>query len=241
MNAPHPFVALDEARAELRRALESLPGHRPVPLDPGLSSMRGLHGSKELSLEASAFEARGVAYGRSVSIRGEDTWIENTVLFSDPRYALPVLGVELLVFRGRMHLIVADLFPLSGRDEGVMDDLGPRYRDVGDEPPMPAWAASIFSRAPVFRKPRREDALPQGAAAMREVSSAWLARARAAEVEVEPGAVAEASRRLLEYTRRHAEDEPAGPFLSRAFGEGGARLLPSVLFPLQALASRLSP
>lgn len=198
-----------------------------------------MHGGKPLELEALAFSARGVAYGRCVAIGGPDLWIENTVVISDPAFALPILGVELLVFRGRMHLIVADMFPLLGRDEGVMDDIGPRFEDIGETPAMPAWAKKIFSRAPVFRKPRSEASLGAGAQAMATVGEAWLARARAASPVSDPSLREQARERLIDYARVHADDDPSGPFLERAFGQRGERLLGEVLFPVATLTREL--
>jgi hypothetical protein len=201
--------------------------------------MAGQHGARTLSLETFAFSSRDVLFGRCVAIHGADTWIENTILFPHPHAALPILGLELLVFRGRMHLIVADLFPLLPRDEGVMDDIAPDFAALGEPAPVPSWATRIFSRSPVFRKPREVSALSAGASAMRQVARRWfeLARSRR-EVPLEERG--EAGRRLLDYAVAHAEDEPAGPFLSRAFGQPGERLIREVLFPLDLLSRGLA-
>lgn len=226
---------LDDARASVYASLRALPGFQNRELPRGLSEMHGAHGGKDLSLRAWGFRAHGVAYGRCVAIDGPGIWIENTVVFPDPALALPVLGVELLVFRDRMHLVVADLFPLADQDAGLMDGISPRYDHLGSTPPMPAWAARIFSRAPIFRKPRSEDALAEGARAMLDVSGAWLARRSQAEACAAPAAAC-ARERLLGYIQAHAADEPAKPFLARAFGPLGERLVGEVLFPENILS-----
>jgi len=227
--ATQPFGVLDRALARLERGLRALDGFRPRPVAPDLARAEGSYAGKPLTLRAEAFSARGVGYGRVVRIDGPGTWILNAVAWNDDAFAIPILGLELLVFRGRMHLIVADMFPVVARDAGLMDTLGAAFDDVGEDPPMPSWAARIFSRRPVFRKPRDPAALGEGARAVTAVSTAWLERVHAAMPAPDAG---EARARREAYVRAHAEDEPANPFLGKAFGpETGRRLVDEILFP----------
>lgn len=226
-----PFSVLDDASAAMNRELRALPGFAPMMLAPELAAMEGSYAGKTLALQASAFTATGVRLGRVVRIDGPGTWILNAVVFPSEAYATPILGIELLVFRERMHLIVADLYPLREADLGVMDDIGPRFDDVGEAPDMPEWATRIFSRRPVFRKPRGSATLADGARAVRLVTERWLSLATVARPVEDDEATSTRARRDA-YIRSHAEDEPANPFLAKTFGEVlGKRLVDEVLFP----------
>jgi len=229
-----PFRVLDLASAAMEQDFLSLPGYVALPIAPELAVVEGSYAGKKLTLRAHAFAAQGVRVGRVARIDGPGSWILNAVVFPDERHSTPILGIELLVFRERMHLIVADLFPLRDADAGVMDDLGPLFDEVGDEPEMPRWATRIFSRRPVFRKPKSNAMLSEGARAVRLVSERWTAMARAATPE-RPDAAAASRARRDDYVTAHAEDEPANPFLGKAFGaEIGKRLVDEVLFPAAA-------
>ena len=229
--APPLFAVLDDASATMERAFHTLPGFAPLALAPELATMAGSYAGKTLALRASAFTAAGVQLGRVVRIDGPGTWILNAVVFPSESYATPILGIELLVFRDRMHLIVADLYPLREADSGVMDDIGPRFDDVGDPPDMPQWATRIFSRRPVFRKPRSSATLADGARAVRLVADRWLSFATVA-VPVDDDVGRSTRARRNAYIRSHAEDEPANPFLAKTFGDVlGKRLVDEVLFP----------
>ena len=226
------LVDLDAAYARLHGGIERLPDFCPVVLPTDLTQATGSYAGKTLELRAVAFRARGVRYGRLVRIDGPGTWILNAVVFPEDGYTFPILGIELLVFRERMHLIVADLFPLEEQDEGVMDDLAPHFDQVGTPPEMPTWARNIFSRRPIFRKPGSTSELTAGARAVDAVSFRWLARVHDAAPAARAALAAEARRRRDAYICAHVEDEPAHPFLGKAFGaELGERLVSVLLFP----------
>jgi hypothetical protein len=183
-------------------------------------------------MRCDAFRARGIGWGRLARMDGPGTWILNAIVYPERGFAVPILGIELLVFRERMHLVVADLFPLVTEHAALMDEIAPAFDALGETPPMPAWAARIFSRRPIFRKPRTGEALEGGADAMARVGRRWMELARGARPEQDPERAANAWRAVESYVRAHAVDEPANPFLGRAFGEArAARLVDEVLFP----------
>ncbi len=226
------FAELDSACAELIEGFATLPEYQPLDLPPELCNVVGTYGANELSMCTTAFKARGIALGRVALIRGEGTWITNMVAFPADGYTSPILGIELLVFREKMHLIAADMFPLVASDEDAMDNIAPPFDNVGPDPEMKSSARKIFSRRPIFRRPGETPALDIGVAAMREVGAAWLTRARAAQPETNPDIVERIILARADYIKSHLEDEPANPFLKRAFGEEiGGRLVNEILFP----------
>lgn len=71
-----------------------------------------------------------------------------------------------------------------------------------------------------------------GAQALREVGQVWLQRARQASPETNQIIAVQAAEKRATYIQSHADDEPANPFLKRAFGEEiGGRLVNEILFP----------
>jgi len=223
--------ALDTVFEAFGSAVRSLPEHRTVALPAELARIEGAYGGKPLVMRNEVFAARGVRWGRLARIDGPGTWVLNAIVYPEDGFTTPIPGIEVLVFRGRLHLVVADLFPLAARDVGVMDDIGPQFDALGETPPMPRWAEQIFSRRPIFRKPRADGAFEEGARAMALVLERWMERARCAEPEA--GDATDAARARGRYVACHAEDEPAVPFLEKTYGAPLARrLVDEVLFPV---------
>lgn len=211
---------------------ENLRGFRRLKIPAEFERLEGVYGTKNLFWEAFAFTAESIVYGRVVLIRGVDCWINNIIVFPADGATIPILGLEMLGFRNKIHLIVADAFPLIESDADLMNEIGAKYDDIGETPPMPEWAAKIFSPRPIFRKPRNEDDITTAANAMREVGALWLAKARTATHSSDATETQSAAARRDEYVRRHAADEPAEPFLRRCFGDSVAqRLVHEFLFP----------
>jgi hypothetical protein len=226
------YQILQNAHDSLVKEFQNLRGYCELSIPPEFKRLEGVYGSKSLVWEAFAFRADGILYGRVVLIRGVDSWINNIIIYPADGYTTPILGIELLGFRHKIHLIVADVFPLIEADEDLMDEIGAIYDDIGTTPPMPDWATKIFSRHPVFRKPRNEEDIETAARAMRDVGEMWLAQARTAQKISDLTQQQSAALKRDEYVRHHAADEPAQPFLSRCFGtETGLRLVNDFLFP----------
>jgi Ferredoxin-dependent bilin reductase len=228
------FAELDAVQNELAESFRRLPDFRELEIPMEFRRIVGNYGTKELTWTAWAFRARGIGYGRVVRIVGNGTWINNIIVFAEDGYTLPVLGIEVLAFREKIHLLVADLFPLCAGDEGLMDDISETFADLGETPKMPEWATKIFSRSPIFRKPASAEAIPRAAQAMRDVSATWLAKTHSAMPEKNAEIHTNAQQKRDAYILSHAEDEPANPFLGRAFGsELGKRLVEEFLFPTE--------
>jgi hypothetical protein len=226
------YLPLQTEHDNLIRKIKNLRGYRELEIPSEFSYLKGIYGAKELEWKAFAFAAEGIIYGRIVLIEGVDSWINNIIVYPEDGYAVPILGIEMLGFRHRIHLIVADIFPLLDADKNLMDEIGMRYDGVGDTPPMPDWATKIFSRAPVFRKPRNTEDIQTAADAMCEVGEKWLHFAESAKPLSESDLATRICQKRDEYISHHAEDEPAKPFLTRTFGEEtGLRLVNEFLFP----------
>ena len=228
----NPYLPLQTAHDNLIGKIKNLQGFSELEIPSEFRHLKGVYGAKELEWKAFAFAAEGIKYGRIVLIEGVDSWINNIIIYPEDGFAVPILGIEMLGFRHRIHLIVADIFPLLETDENLMDEIGAKYDDVGEAPPMPDWALKIFSRAPVFRKPRNTEDIQTAADAMREVGEKWLHFAESAKPLGDSNLARQICAKRDEYIAHHAEDEPAKPFLTRTFGEEiGLRLVNEFLFP----------
>lgn len=226
------FIELDAVCDELTNQFTLLPGYRPRPLPPELCHVTGMYGVKELVMKSTAFAAYGIALGRIALIRGEGIWIGNIVVYPADGFTTPILGMELLVFRERMHLLVADLFPMIDDDEALMDDITPRFDHLGCDPEIRTEPRNIFSRSPIFRKHGDTAMLGVAAQAMREVSQRWFVKAFSAKPDPNTEIAERAATKRANYISSHLADEPADPFLKRAFGdEIGGRLVNEILFP----------
>lgn len=226
------YQSLQNAHDALVDEFRNLPRFRELKISAEFKRLEGVYGTKSLTWEAFAFDAAGILYGRVVLIRGVDSWINNVIVYPADGYTTPILGIEMLGFRNKIHLVVADVFPLVEAHQNLMEEIGGRYDQIGEPPPMPQWATKIFSAHPIFRKPRNEEDIESAAAALADVGVLWLAKARRAEKTSNLSQLIAAATRRDEYVRHHAEDEPAQPFLTRCFGqETGFKLVHDFLFP----------
>lgn len=228
----NPYQSLQSAHDKLTQEFRDLADYRELFIPSNFRSLDGAYIGKSLKWEAFAFAARGIIYGRVVLIRGVDSWINNIIVFPADDFTTPILGIEMLGFRNKIHLIVADLFPLAENDRELMREISLRYENIGEPPPMPQWAQQIFSPHPVFRKPRNEEDIETAAHAITDVGAKWLSIAHQVlpEKSFEKAQTARVARD--DYVRCHAQDEPAEPFLTRAFGqEISLQLIHDFLFP----------
>jgi hypothetical protein len=232
MMAHSALDRLHEAGEQLRNQIAQLAGYAPRSLPDELSQLTGQHGTVPLDMQVQAFSAESVGYGRLARMTGPGTWVFNLVVCPRDELVLPVLGIEVLVFRGRVHLLVADLFPLDDDSEGLMSSLAARFDGLGVQPSMPDWARKIFSATPIFRKPGTAEAIEETAEAIVLCAALWF-RLAGQPCERSPAARVEARRRRIAYLEHHLQDEPANPFLRRTFGDAlGGRLVREVLFPV---------
>jgi hypothetical protein len=228
----NPYLPLQTEHDNLIEKISKLRDYRELEIPSDFRYLKGVYGAKELEWKAFAFAAEGIIYGRIVLIEGVDSWINNIIIYPEDSFSTPILGIEMLGFRHRIHLIVADIFPLLKEDENLMDEIGSKFDEIGETPPMPKWAVKIFSRSPVFRKPRNTEDIQTAADAMREVGEKWLQFAESAKPLEDSNLAQQICRKRDEYIAHHAEDEPAKPFLTRTFGEEtGLRMVNEFLFP----------
>jgi hypothetical protein len=232
------LARLQACHDRLLCGLRGLPGAEELVVAPELARPAGAYGGKPIHAEVRAFRAAGVELVRVVRIDGPGTFILNAVSFSEDDASLPLLGIEVLVFKQRLHLLVADLFPLVPDDDEAVADLAASLDPaLGDRLELPAWSRAIFSADPILRKPGSSAALAPAAAIVDEVVGRWEAAVSQRAGTRDPRAPA-ARRRRDEYVRVHARDEPAIPFLGRVFGTSLAtQLVDELLFPRRFYAA----
>lgn len=64
---------------------------------------------------------------------GDNTQVFNSVWYPDPKYNLPVLGIDLLAFNRKKYLAIVDFQPLHGNEEDHATTYEDRLRPIKDQ------------------------------------------------------------------------------------------------------------
>ena len=178
------------------------------------------------SLASRCYEGPAVRYGRVTILAARGVEIASLVFFPRLDRKAPILGADLVEHAQGAGLVVADLSPVSEEPDvdAVLSRAAAALPSAGE---LPAWAARVFSRTPIFGRVADPDA---AADAVRTAASAFVSRVRAS---VPQAAFVESVRAAQSrYVRAHREDDRALGLVAKVFGPGPARwYLEEVLFP----------
>ena len=200
----HPLVSrLAEA---LRPRWDDLPERAPLAIAPDLEEVRGELEGEAMLIRNQLLRCRGLRKIHLETARvGRHLDILHCVMFPDPRFDLPLFGVDIVAGRGVVSAAIVDLSPTDGElPASITADLEaqPRfnYRQPRD---LPGWG-DIFSPQVLFVRPAdagEEDAFIADVLGFHDVLMRALVRC-----EPEP-ASAPASRRRLEGQRRYCRQQ----------------------------------
>jgi hypothetical protein len=215
-------LALDQLAADAAQRLDAL-GLSALPLPADLS-LEAQWAGQPLAVRPSAWRGPQTPLARIVRVDGGDAvQVLNIVIFPAHDRALPVFGCEILAFKRGLHLFVLDAFPLVEQPhepcaaclDALRAQLYPAL-DLHDEE-TPAWADGVFSPHVMLVKPgaRRALEIQPFIQPTLDALDVWCQAARASS----PQDLPELLPRRQTYLRRHGEDEPAGPFLTRIAGQ----------------------
>jgi hypothetical protein len=213
--------ALDALAARAAQRLDAL-GLARTPLPDALSLQSSWSG-QPLHIRPQAWRGPQTPLARIVRVDGGDAvQVLNVVIFPAHDRALPVFGCELLQFRRGVHLFVLDAFPLVDGPQdacaAALTALRARLYpalELSDEE-TPAWGEQVFSQDVMLVKPGARRALAPALFAdpVLELLDVWCEAA----LTTPPGEHPALLERRQTYLRRHGEEEPAGPFLTRIAG-----------------------
>lgn len=210
---------------------------RPIPigLDRNVSE-RGRNPATIQSWCYSSPEMRKLRY--TYIDAGEAAQVFNAVLYPQPCYDSPVLGIDLLSFGKKKILVVIDFQPLF-RDEAYraryiepMAEMYGRYGDLAQNLGMKFYDANqYFSKYLLFAKTDEETVENRVLPAFRDYVDAYIELIKQAEPNHDPASVSRIVKAQQEYDQYSAERDPAHGLFSSYFGADWAdRFLYEFLF-----------
>ena len=199
-----------------------------------LESAQGTYKGHEARLTARAYRGPQVAFARFVHVFGPEIEIVNIMCVPRFDLTLPVFGAD-LVGLGERGVAVADLSPLvdSSGYRAALAGVRAAQTLVGssqDAGPLPAWAARIFSPAPLFARLAPADAahLP---VLFSPYAGAFLNAFAAASAD--PAQAAASGAAYRRYAEAHRQDDRGLTMMAKIFGaERARRVIEQLLFPL---------
>lgn len=228
----HPLVSrLAEA---LRPRWDDLPERGPLAIAPDLSEVRGELEGEAMLIRNQLLCCRGLRKIHLETARvGRHLDILHCVMFPDPRFDLPLFGVDIVAARGVVSAAIVDLSPTDGLlPAAISTALQAQSRFAYRQPrELPAWG-DIFSSQVLFVRPadaREEDAFIDDVLSFHDV----LLRALA-QCEPEPSTAPGTSRRLegqRRYCRHQRSNDKTRRVLEVAFNPDWAeRYISTLLF-----------
>jgi 15,16-dihydrobiliverdin:ferredoxin oxidoreductase len=225
-----PFLAYLEQSLFERFDLRS----RPIPA--GLESKTSERGRHPATIKSWCYECDQFRKIRYTYIdAGESAQIFNSVIYPQPRYELPLLGIDFLSFGQVKNLIVMDFQPLFQTEEYLQKYIFPlkglkdRYPDLCQNLEMKFYDANqYFSKYLLFAKTDRETVSTRVFQAFQEYLALYWELLDRAEIVDNPEVIRQAQK---DYDQYSADRDPASGLFSSYFGhEWAERFLYEFLF-----------
>lgn len=210
---------------------------QPIPL--GLDRNVSDRGKNRTTIQSwcySCEEFRKIRY--TYIDAGESAQVFNSVIYPDPKYDLPLLGVDLLSFGRKKILVVIDFQPLF-RDKAYqqkyiepMKGIYEKYDDLAQDLGMKFYDADrYFSKYLLFAKTDRETVDRRVFPAFIDYLNLYWELLASAVPLTDPARIEQIVCAQKDYDRYSAERDPAHGLFSSYFGsEWAERFLYEFLF-----------
>jgi 15,16-dihydrobiliverdin:ferredoxin oxidoreductase len=198
---------------------------RPIP--DGLASQTSTRGRSSTTINSWAYqcpEFRKIRYTYIES--GASTQIFNSVIYPNPKYRLPIFGLDFLSFGQVKNLIVMDFQPLF-QDEPYLEKyikplqaLHDNYPDLSQNLEMKVYDANLyFSKYLLFAKTDTQTVKTRVFEAFKEyLSLYWQILERETPLD-DPSDIQSIVKAQKDYDQYNAERDPALGLLSSYFGQ----------------------
>jgi 15,16-dihydrobiliverdin:ferredoxin oxidoreductase len=199
-------------------------------------SARGRSPAKIQSWSYSCSEFRKIRY--TYIDAGESAQIFNSVIYPDPKYRLPLLGIDFLSFGQVKNLVVMDFQPLF-QDEAYLEKyiqplktLHDRYPDLSQNLEMKFYDANqYFSKYLLFAKTSSTTVQTQVFAAFKEYLELYWSLLDQEQPLTDPSDIQQIVKAQKDYDQYSADRDPASGLFSSYFGhEWSERFLFEFLF-----------
>jgi phycocyanobilin:ferredoxin oxidoreductase len=208
-------------RAAVERLLLQRFALTPDVLPRDMSEAAGIWKDEPVTLTVRSWHGRDLRTFRTVLVTGPTVEIVNLLAVPNRGAEASIFGADLVSVRPGAGLVVADLSPLRRLPHPAAAD-----------PAIPAWAASIFSRAPLLMRVTPDTApvaLAQVLALARQFADAVEARSSLLD--------GEAAAAIARYMSAHVADERTTTMLAQMFGaEWARRFVETILYPVSDVA-----
>ncbi len=140
---------------QIRLRRDSLPGLRTLDLDPKLKNIYGTHAGDDLFIVNEFHQSRGFRkIHLEIAMLGSSLEILHCVFFPDPRFDVPIFGVDIVAGVDGISAAIVDLSPVTDvLPEAIVNDLVnikiPSFKSVRK---LPDWG-EIFSEYVQFIRP----------------------------------------------------------------------------------------
>ncbi len=149
----HPF--LGSLARLLRHRIDAFPGLCPLAFDPKIEAIRGVADEGEVFISNELYRCKGFRkLHLEIAQIGLGLQILHCVFFPDPRFDLPIFGVDVVVGPAGISAAIVDLSPvapvLSTKILKGLEELSiPCFKQVRE---LPSWG-TIFSPYVQFIRP----------------------------------------------------------------------------------------
>ncbi|MEM9089649.1 MAG: 15,16-dihydrobiliverdin:ferredoxin oxidoreductase [Cyanobacteria bacterium P01_F01_bin.53] len=222
---------------------------RAIP--EGLESNISKRGRHPATIRSWCYECKEIRKARYTYIdAGKSAQIFNSVIYPNPKYELPLLGIDFLSFGAVKNLIVMDFQPLF-QDEAYqqkyiapLQALHDKYPDLSQDLEMRFYDANqYFSKYLLFARTDPETVRTRVLEAFKDYLQLYWAMLDAATPNTDSAAVERIAQAQRDYDQYSAERDPASGLFSSYFGhEWSEKFLFGFLFedavPLAVSASK---
>lgn len=228
--------------------LTELRNRIPVVLPPDIESVTHERSGIVTSMKSRAYRTRVFQWLRVTEIHSPaGTWIFNLGGFPWPECNMPLVEAEVVILRGRLHLLLLDAIAMTGTVWTSMQDppatlLGRLTEEARDTLPQtvdrPEWASAVRGPHAFWSAPRSEEAVGPAMDVLKTFLD-WVAEtdldiSRQTADRIHAG---ERFERLDAVCETCVREAPSRPFLSRFFGEKWAeRYIDEFLYPRELRA-----
>lgn len=228
-----PFLAHLETELAQRFALS------PRPIPHGLEVNVSDRGKNPATIRSWCYECPELRKIRYTYIdAGESAQIFNSVIYPQPHYDLPLLGIDFLSFGKVKNLIVLDFQPLfqdaayQAKYIQPLQSLHDRYPDLAQNLEMKFYDANqYFSKYLLFAKTDPETVATRVLAAFKDYLNLYWEMLDQATPLSDPADIQRVVKAQKDYDQYSADRDPASGLFSSYFGhEWSERFLHGFLF-----------
>lgn len=197
-----------------------------VPISPGLDRNVSERGKSPAVIQSWCYRSPQLRKIRYTYIdAGESAQVFNSVIYPDPRYDIPLLGIDLLSFGKKKILVVLDFQPLF-RDEDYLEKyiepmkaIHANQGDLAQNLGMKFYDENqYFSKYLMFAKTDTETVETQVFDAFKDYLDLYWRMLAAAVPNDDPAAVQRIVKAQVDYDQYSADRDPASGLFSSYFG-----------------------